>query len=515
MSDVSNCYYIFPINKLRELVIPWVFNELISSALVITALQLDSRNVTVGNLFIAIKGHKTDGRLYIKHAIKNGAVAVLLESTNNDNFLAQNIVNNVSSCVPIINFYKLNQAVSSIAGRFYGHPSRNLNLIGVTGTNGKTTISHLLANWVELLGEKSAVMGTIGYGMIGSMCVSNCTTFSAIDTQRILNQFIQSGIKFVAMEVSSHGLDQYRVDALYFDVAIFSNLTSDHLDYHGDINKYIMAKWRLFSELCVTNYVINVDDYIGYEWLSYLPNSVAVTIQDNLPKFWKGEWIKLVKANYFVYGTDVFFHSSWGNGIIRSQLLGECNVSNLLLALGALLVLGYPLMVLLSIADQLKPICGRLEKFKSFNKPTIIVDYAHTPDALEKILRFLGAQLCKKGKLWCVFGCGGNRDKLKRSRMGIVAERYSDYVVITDDNPRTENSQSIIDDIILKIKHSEKITIIKNRVQAIETAICQADSNDFILIAGKGHESYQIVGNDYLKYSDQDIVRNILENFIT
>lgn len=496
------------LDKLCELLVPWIFVDSINLSL--TDLVSDSRKVKSGNLFIAINGRTTDGRLYINHAIMNGAKAILSEST--DNVFSTQSINHLNKIIPIVYFNQLNKYVSSIAGRFYGYPSLFLNLAGVTGTNGKTTIAHLLMNWVTLIGEKSATIGTLGSGTLNNIRTSDYTTCSAIDTQKILSQFIQNKIKFVSIEVSSHGLDQYRVDSLYFDVAIFSNLSYDHMDYHHNIQNYETSKWRLFNELHVERYVINIDDSVGYRWLSYLPTAVAVTITNNLPKFWKGQWICLIKAYYCMYGTDIIFNSSWGKGTIHSQLLGPFNISNLLLALGALLIVGYPLSLLLKVASSLQPVSGRLEVFKLYNGSTVIIDYAHTPDAFKKVLCFI-KKFCR-GKLWCIFGCGGDRDFAKRSIMGCIAEQYSDHVIVTNDNPRTEDPQSIINEIVCNIRYSRKIKIIEDRAHAINTAILQTHAEDFILIFGKGHEKYQIIQNDRINYSDQDVIRNFLSNNI-
>lgn len=489
------------LDKLYELLIPWILIN--SSNLRLNGLALDSRIIKLGNLFIAIKGHKTDGRFYINDAISKGAIAVLSESDNSV-FSIYNIYN-LNNTVPVICFDKLSKYISNIAGRFYGYPSLFLNLVGVTGTNGKTTITHLLMNWVALLGEKSATIGTLGNGVCNNIYPSDYTTCSAVDTQKLLYQFVQDKVKFAAIEVSSHGLSQYRVDSLYFNAAIFSNLSCDHLDYHTNMQSYEMAKWRLFNELYVEHYIINVDDNVGYKWLLNLPAAVAVTMTNNVPKSWSGKWICLIKACYGMCGTDIFFNSSWGKGIIHSQLLGPFNISNVLLALGTLLELGYPLSLLLNVSSDLKPVSGRLEVFRLYNNAVAIVDYAHTPDALKKVLCFV-KRFCQ-GKLWCIFGCGGDRDRSKRAVMGCIAEQYSDYVIITNDNPRTENPHSIINDIICKIKHSKKLKIISDRVCAIHTAILQTRAKDFVLVFGKGHEKYQIVQDNHISFSDQDIIR--------
>lgn len=496
------------LHNLYKFLLSCVSNNYVSPML--TGVQLDSRDVVLGNLFVAVKGYKTDGRLYIDCAIKKGATAVLSESWNNTIIFKKYSSN--TNKIPVIYVNHLSQHLSNIAGIFYNHPSRFLNLIGVTGTNGKTTVTHLLTSWVQLLGEKSAVMGTLGNGILDNMSLSDNTTCSAIDTQKILAQFVQDKIVFVAMEISSHGLSQYRVDALYFKVAIFTNLSHDHLDYHGNMGQYLMSKRRLFSELHAEKYVINADDRVGYQWLYDLPQAVAVTTTRNLPFFWKGKWISAIKVNYYLHCTDIVFDSSWGGGVIHSQLLGEFNVNNLLLALGTLLMLGYPLSLLIHTSSQLRPVIGRMEVFRSYGYPTIVVDYAHTPDALKKAL--ISIRRYCYGQLWCVFGCGGDRDPSKRALMGYVAKQYADCIIVTNDNPRTEEPQSIINDIMcgVGVLYSKKIIkIIENRYSAIQTVISQARSEDIILISGKGHEQFQIIGNNCIYHSDQDIVKKILK----
>ncbi|URJ25220.1 UDP-N-acetylmuramoyl-L-alanyl-D-glutamate--2,6-diaminopimelate ligase [Candidatus Blochmannia ocreatus (nom. nud.)] len=471
-----------------------------------TGIQLDSRNVLPGNLFIAVKGDKTDGTLYIDCAINKGAPVILSESFN----IINKTINFKSNSIPIINVTQLRKYISNIAGNFYRHPSRSLNVIGVTGTNGKTTTTYLLADWMRLLGEKTAIMGTLGNGTLDNILPSYNTTCSAVDVQKILAKFVKNNIKSVAMEISSHGLTQYRVDDLYFKAAVFTNISHDHLDYHNDISQYSLAKWRLFSELRVEKYIINADDSFGCHWLHYLPQAVAITIKNKLPDFWEGKWISVKKIFYHIASTEILFQSSWGTGILHSKLLGEFNVSNLLLALGTLLMLGYPLALLINTSFHLKPVCGRMEMFYSDKYPMVIVDYAHTPDALRKILIAIRKYHCRK-KLWCVFGCGGDRDHDKRAKMGYIAQIYADSVIITNDNPRTEDPESIIHDILHHVRYSKKNKIITNRKLAVETTIKTAHPNDIILIAGKGHETYQIIGNNHLKYSDRNVVKKILK----
>lgn len=407
--------------NLRELLAPWVPS---APARVLREMTLDSRNVITGDLFVAIVGHHRDGRRYISQAIAKGVSAVLAEAEGE---VQDGNIRELYG-VPIIYLSQLNRRLSALAGRFYQQPSRLLRLIGVTGTNGKTTTTHLLAQWTQLLGEISAIMGTIGNGIFGHIHPTANTTGSAIEIQRQLAQLQRQGATLGTMEVSSHGLVQHRVSDLYFSAAVFTNLSRDHLDYHGNMLRYEAAKWRLFSTLRVMKCILNADDVTGRRWLTRLQQAVAVTVDGGLPKSWQGGWVQAGKVCYHACGSDISFNSSWGGGLIHSQLMGEFNVSNFLLALATLLELGYPLPALLATADRLRSVCGRMEVFHSPGRPTVVVDYAHTPDALEKAL--VAARLHCHGKLWCLFGCGGDRDKGKRPVMGAIAERYADCVII-------------------------------------------------------------------------------------
>ncbi|KAA1194961.1 UDP-N-acetylmuramoyl-L-alanyl-D-glutamate--2,6-diaminopimelate ligase [Photorhabdus heterorhabditis] len=467
-------------------------------------MTLDSRKSAAGDLFVAIKGHQADGRHYIPQAIAQGVAAVIAEAQSE----ADNGIVQVIHGVPVVYVSDLNNKLSQLAGQFYHHPGDKLHLIGVTGTNGKTTTTQLLAQWAFGLGETSAVMGTVGNGLLGHVAPSENTTGSAVDIQLDLQQLVQQGATFTAMEVSSHGLVQGRVAALPFEAAVFTNLSRDHLDYHGDMEHYEAAKWLLFSSHNVKQQIINADDDTGLKWLSRLPQAVAVTMENRLPEDWQGRWLSACEIKYYDKGVSITFESSWGGGTIDSPLMGAFNVSNLLLALSTLLALDYPLEKLLETASCLEPVCGRMEVFIAPDKPAVVVDYAHTPDALEKALS--AARLHCKGKLWCVFGCGGDRDKGKRSLMGSVAEQWADYVIVTDDNPRSEEPQTIIADILTGFIDPGRAMAIHGRVEAVTSAIMQAKEDDVVLVAGKGHEDYQLVGHRRLDYSDRLTVARLL-----
>ncbi|MDU2731953.1 MAG: UDP-N-acetylmuramoyl-L-alanyl-D-glutamate--2,6-diaminopimelate ligase [Mixta calida] len=487
--------------NLRDLLAPWVPG---APERPLREMTLDSRVAASGDLFVAVAGHNVDGRRFIPQAIAQGVSAVIAEAEGE----AEDGDIREMHGVPVIYLSQLPQRLSALAGRFYQQPAEKLRLIGVTGTNGKTTTTQLLAQWASLLGETGAVMGTVGNGLYGRLVPTENTTGSAVDVQQVLDALVGQGATVAAMEVSSHGLVQHRVAALPFAAAVFTNLSRDHLDYHGDMTRYESAKWLLFSEHQIGEAIINADDETGRRWLAKLPDAIAVTMENNLLPDSHNRWLKATAVRYHDNGATVSFSSSWGDGELESRLMGAFNVSNLLLALATLLALGYPLAQLIASARQLQPVCGRMEVFSAPDKPTVVVDYAHTPDALEKALE--AARLHCKGQLWCVFGCGGDRDKGKRPLMGAIAEQCADVVVITDDNPRSEDPAAIVNDILSGLLDPGRARVMAGRAQAVTNAIMQAKPQDIVVVAGKGHEDYQIIGNRRLDYSDRVTVARLL-----
>ena len=479
------------------------------SSLEVNELVLDSREIRPKDVFVAVKGHQADGIAYIDKAIAAGASAVIFETDSAPAHLSLQWRGDV----PLLGFYRLSAQLSELAGRFYDFPSRRLTLVGVTGTNGKTTISQLLAQWAQLLGEQAAVMGTIGNGLIaekGGACglaKARNTTGSAIEIQSTLAKFVAQGANFAAIEVSSHGLVQHRADGLEFAAAVFSNLSRDHLDYHKTMAEYGAAKKRLFTELKVSHRIINADDKMGEALLVDIPTAVAVSTQAEYQSI-GAKWLKATKISFSSHGATIEFESSWGNGLFHSKLIGAFNVSNLLLAAATLLELGYSLHDLVRTAPNLQGVCGRMEMIMKPGRPTVIVDYAHTPDALEKALN--AAREHCKGDLWCVFGCGGERDKGKRPLMAQVAEKFADSVIVTMDNPRQEDPDQIEADIVAGFVDMEKVGLIPDRETAIQFAIENARPNDTILIAGKGHETEQITFANVDFFSDQETVKSYL-----
>lgn len=482
---------------LRDLAVPL---GLSATAIAIDAMTLDSRAVTPGCLFIAVKGQAQDGRQFIAAALEQGAAAVLVEVESPEQ----------AGLAPddprLLNVYQLPKYLSLLAGLFYGDASAEVPLIGVTGTNGKSTVTQLIANWSCLLDTPAGVMGTLGNGLYGQLQPAINTTGSALKVQQELARQQALGAKRIAMEVSSHGLHQYRVAALHFKVAVFTNLSRDHLDYHVTMAEYGAVKRQLF-ELCHEARVINADDIVGRRWLSLYPHAIAYSLHGRVSDF-AGKQIVAETVHFYAHGMKVAINSDWGNGVLSAPLMGSFNVANLLAAMGALLALGESFERLLATAPLLSGVDGRMEPFSAANKPLVVVDYAHTPDALEQVLSAL--RLHCKGRLWCLVGCGGDRDKGKRPLMAAAAEQGGDVLVLTDDNPRTESASAIVADMRQGLTNPDAVTLIHNRAEAIKYAIEQADADDIILVAGKGHEDYQLVGSEKIHYSDRETVAALL-----
>ncbi|MDG1494334.1 MAG: UDP-N-acetylmuramoyl-L-alanyl-D-glutamate--2,6-diaminopimelate ligase [Porticoccaceae bacterium] len=465
----------------------------------VQGLTLDSREVKPGDLFIAVKGTQTDGAKYIAQAIEQGAVAVLIEAAEETHTFG-------TSLVPMIAVPKLSEFVSDIAGQFYAHPSREMAVTAITGTNGKTTCAQLLANLFELLGEPAGCVGTIGYGTAGNVVAKLesdgetsasdiLTTPDAVAMQRILAEMRDTGTQRVAIEASSHGLVQRRIAGLQVDTAIFTNLSRDHLDYHGDLHSYAAAKSRLFGMSGLKHAVINLDDNIGRLILSNLDPAVdGITYSfENHTADIHCDRIELGDS-----GITAELVTPWGRGRLTSPLLGKFNLANLLAVIGAAGMQGFRIMDILNAAAKLQAVPGRMEVVDPSADQLVVVDYAHTPDALDKALRTLRLQC--RGNLWVVFGCGGDRDKGKRAEMGRVADQLADRIIVTSDNPRSESPEKIIDQVLLGV--SRKVLAEVDRREAIHAAINAAAADDIVLIAGKGHEAYQIVAATKLPFSD-------------
>lgn len=461
----------------------------------ISGLKLDSRKVECGDLFFACQGTQVHGEIYIPVALKNGASAILRESPSFG-------IKKLDNDIPCIDVPNLSQKIGEIAARFYNTPSQKMHITGVTGTNGKTSITHFIAQMLHPH-IPCGVIGTLGYGIYGNLQAGSHTTPDAIQMHSLLADLYAKKLRHVAMEVSSHSLAQGRVNSVQFDTAVFTNLSHDHLDYHGTMEAYGESKKRLFSMPYLKTAVINIDDDFGKVILADLPKTVrAITYSLK-----KGSDVYVDDISYHKAGYHCTVHTPEGSGQLYIPLFGEFNISNVLAALIVLLNKGIEFSTLISRIADLRSVAGRMEHFGGNGKPTIIVDYAHTPDALEKTLSTLRKHC--HAKLYCVFGCGGNRDKTKRPVMGEIAKRLADYVIITEDNPRHESSTAIIQDILQGCPQPTEI--IPNREQAIRWTVQQANFQDIVLIAGKGHEEYQEIGDSRLPFSDRELVACLLK----
>jgi len=474
----------------------------------IRGVHTDSREVAAGDLFVAVPGVRADGRDFIDQAIANGAAAVVYE--------AEGAMSREWS-VPAFAISGLRHYVSVIADRAYNSPSKRIVVIGVTGTNGKTTCTQLLAQALNDPPGRCAVIGTLGYGLPGALNASLHTTPDAIRLQRILADLVARHTRFVSMEVSSHALDQGRVNAIAFDVAVFTNLSRDHLDYHGDMERYGGVKAGLFHMPGLRAAVINADDAFGrtlitrlYGTLPIYAYSLATDPAISVAATKKGKAVlRVVKATQIDYDLDglvLRVDGPDGGATLHSPLLGRFNAANLLAVYTTLLALDMAPAEAAMRLGRARPAAGRVERFGGNGHPLVVVDYAHTPDALEQVLTALRQHV--HGRLWCVFGCGGERDRGKRPEMGRIAERLADTVVVTDDNPRGEPSQQIIDDILAGMRTRPQV--IPDRRAAIAAALAEAGSGDAVLIAGKGHEDYQEIDGERHPYSDRDTVRALL-----
>jgi UDP-N-acetylmuramoyl-L-alanyl-D-glutamate--2,6-diaminopimelate ligase len=465
----------------------------------ITDLTLDSRAIRPGMAFIALPGTRTHGVGFAAQAVTAGARAVVWEP------VAGVAAPVLAQDVPLIAVPDLTQILGSIADRFFAAPSRAVRIVGVTGTNGKTTTAHVIAAALHQLGEASAYAGTLGYGRIEALHTGTHTTPDSITVHRQLAELRDEGVRFLGMEVSSHALDQHRVDAVRFDTAVFTNLTRDHLDYHCTLDAYGAAKAKLFAWPELQHAVINADDPFGRTLLasSSLPPDVISFSRAADATLPGRRHLRALHVVANPHGLEIAIDSSWGATTLRSRLIGAFNVENLLGALATLLSWGVPLPRAIQALEQCSAPPGRMETLSIPGKPLAIVDYAHTPDALEKALHAVRAHC--QGKVTCVFGCGGDRDPGKRPLMGAIAERLADRVLITDDNPRSEDGDAIVAGIASGLARPWNALIERDRERAIARALAEAGPADAVLIAGKGHEDYQIVGAERRHFSDRDV----------
>ena len=462
--------------------------------LAIADLRLDSRQVCANDVFFALSGDDVIN-VHVEQALKNGAVAIMVDRAR------LSLISNKKNIFPIDDLPK---KLGDIADSFYGKPSHNCKVVGITGTNGKTTCSHWLAQaWQQLAGD-AGVIGTLGCGLITdtNRQETGLTTPDIFSNHRLLAEMLQKNVQMVAMEVSSHALDQGRVDGVQFDTAVFTNLSRDHLDYHGDMQLYATAKQKLFERSALQYAIVNHDDNYGKKLTNLMRNNGTNVLTYALDD--KTSDLGVERCEVTGQGINASIRTPWGRGALQSKYPGGYNLLNILAVVATLCAHGMSLQTVLEVVTQLQAVPGRMQIVStSSDDILVVVDYAHTPDALEKVLLALREQTQKK--IWCVFGCGGNRDHGKRSQMATIASEKSDQIVVTSDNPRDESPGAIIADIVTGFSvgfPDKNYQIIENRAMAIAHAIGNANAGDVVLLAGKGHECYQEVSGKRLPFSD-------------
>ncbi|HZH43430.1 MAG TPA: UDP-N-acetylmuramoyl-L-alanyl-D-glutamate--2,6-diaminopimelate ligase [Lysobacter sp.] len=471
----------------------------IPAELTITGLVQDSRAVRAGHAFVAIAGFGAHGLQFAAQAQQAGAAAVLFEPPAPPDLA----VPAGAIAVPA-----LRARLGELADRFHGRPTTRMDVVGVTGTNGKTSTVQLIAQAWTRMGRSCGTIGTLGAGLYGRVEPTGFTTPLVLPLHAMIADMHDAGADALAMEVSSHALDQGRVDGVHFDVAVFTNLTRDHLDYHGDMARYGEAKARLFAWPGLKAAVVNLDDTFGRELFNRLPAGVrAIGLSA------RGQAQAEVAASDIrpdVSGLAFTLAIGGERFALRSRLLGRFNVDNLLAVAGALHALGTPSTRIASVLAELEPVHGRMNRLGGDGvRPLVVIDYAHTPDALQQALSSLRAHAARQ--LVCVFGCGGERDRGKRPQMAAIAEQGADHVIVTDDNPRGEDGDAIVADIRAGFRAPERITVERDRRRAIELAIREAGPHDVVLIAGKGHEPYQEISGVRHPFDDTEAARAALE----
>ncbi len=503
--NTQTALYQYPHNHLISLLDGFVdFSAAEKYDLSFKGLSLNSKKVHEGFLFFACAGSdksKQHGIAYAGEAINSGACCILWEPTSELKTMPLTC-HNGERYVPLIRVEDLHKKAGEIAARFYQHPGHRLTVTGITGTNGKTSTIHFIAQILSFINNTAcALIGTLGNGLYGQLQDSSHTTPDAITMQSLMADFVKQQVKILAMEVSSHALSQGRVNGVEFDTAVFTNLSRDHLDYHGDMQTYAKEKLKLFQMASVKNCVVNLDD------------AFSQSIIDNTKKIIASYSKKDSKADY--YADNIMFNSSGlaftlhlegRNFGVNTQLIGDFNIDNLLAAIAVLHCQGYNIIDIITAVEKITTVSGRMEKVNEW--PLVVIDYAHTPDALDKSLSALKSHT--KGKLYCIFGCGGDRDRGKRPLMAKVAENIADQIIVTADNSRNESVHDIIDDIVSGFENAvsdqNNVSIEPDRKTAIVNVLAQLMTDDTVLIAGKGHEVYQEINDQRIPFSDKAVV---------
>ncbi len=493
---------------LKELLKDWVTNIEVSEYAdnSIIGLALDSRDIIKGYVFIALAGSKQHGMAYIDQAINNGACAIIYDPAGIESTLVED-----SSQIPMIAINGLAVKLGHIAARFYGNPSELMTVIGITGTNGKTSCSQFLSQILD----DSSVIGTLGWGEWSNLQKTINTTPDALEMQRILAELLKANKKAVAIEVSSHGLDQGRINGVAIKGAIYTNISRDHLDYHGTMDAYIQAKLLLLKSVGLAFVVVNLDDVFSDQIVAAVPEKVEIWGFSVKGKT-RSNCTNIIAENILTTDNGIEFelYCHGNKHRIKAPIYGHFNVENILTVFTTMLAMGVAEAEAIKRLEFIRPIPGRMERLGDERSPLIFVDYAHTPDALDKVLSSIKKH-CTQA-LWVVFGCGGDRDKGKRSQMGQIATQLADHVIITDDNPRYENALDIVNDILKGCQDignstiSSNVEVIQDRALAIQSVLARAAAKDCIVVAGKGHELYQEINGVRLNFSDSQVISNAL-----
>lgn len=473
----------------------------------ITGLGLDSRTIEAGALFLATQGAGRHGLQYSRQARARGAAAIAWEPG------PQAAKEHLPDDLPCVRVPGLQQRAGPIARRFYRNPSQHLHVTGVTGTDGKTSVSQFLAQALARLGIPCGVIGTLGHGIHPALEPQAHTTPDAIRVQALLHGFLEKEIRQVVLEASSHGLKQGRLNGVDVDTAIFTNLGHDHMDYHASLQDYADSKRILFQAEGLKHAVINLDDAFGRKLAKEAGNHARVVAYAcGTRRIDEEPHVRARDVAASQKGTVIEIDSSWGSGTVDTELRGTFNVSNLLAVAGALLAHGHALDEVIAAVSCLQTAPGRMEWVRGGrNAPAVLVDYAHTPQALTGVLQVL-RRSCT-GRLWCVFGCGGERDCGKRKHMARAAESLADRVVVTDDNPRFEDPEAIVRDVVCGFSAAARYAVIHDRRQAIASAIRRAKPGDIVLIAGKGHETLQLIEGERLPFDDREVAADCLQEY--
>ena len=474
----------------------------------IRSITSNSREVTQDSLFIALEGTQVHGIDFAIDAAKSGAAVILYDAL--DEYCQQRIpLLKKQVKTRWLGVEHLNRLNGEIVSRFYGEPSQRMTIIGVTGTDGKTSVTHLLTQALGRLGQTVGSIGTLGYGIGNQVTQTTHTTPDAVSLQSYFYEFQQKDCKYVVMEVSSHALDQYRVSGCNIDIAVLTNLGRDHLDYHQSVEQYAAAKARLFNDFELSGRVLNFNDPFGQQLAASFNNEQMIRYSADQTGDSDVE-VKLAEHVITPHGQDIKALTTLGEIRAHTHLMGDFNIDNTLACIATLISLGFSREEINQAVAELKPIPGRMEKFSSESAyPTVVVDFAHTEQALRACLQT--SRQHTRGKLWCVFGCGGDRDPGKRAGMGRVAEQLADRVIVTDDNPRTEPAEHIVRDIMLGMDNPDRVSVVHSRQAAIEFALNAAAAEDLVVIAGKGHEQEQIIGRERLPFSDRHVVQRMMK----